>query len=313
MSSIAPPGQKMGFRPVRRNSTVKRPLPVPPPVPPVIPSYAIRPPLHPEVNGMAGFHRNSNQPASPCAKIYTGGNGKSKPSPPSSLPNYKFGAQKKIISNDSLPNCNTNSNLSLKPYDYSKQKHLSGVNVTNTSVVVINCLDESKVNKTSSLVLNKAKKSVKIRNKSQETKKIQVFTKYEEELPKLSAASFIFRSLRTAQRSKPLRLCDFQQVYDTLGCDKTNDEDLTKSPPLIYETQEICLWLSDDGDNATEDVFSSSLGINLELIKNLAISLYCLITLYQMRQTIHFYSNVFHSNDISKYFLLNDVYFIMIT
>ena len=266
MSSIVPPSQKMGFKPVRRNSTVKRPLPVPPPVPPVIPSYAIRPSLHPEVNGMAGCNRNSNQPASPCAKIYTGGNGKSKPTLPS-LENGKFGAQKNVISKNSLSNCNNNSNPNIKPAKYSKEYPASGVNVTNTSVVVVNCLDKSNADKKSSLVENKSKKKVKRRNKREETKKIQVFTKYEEELPKLSAASFIFRSLQTAQRQKPLRLCDFQQVYDTLGCDKTNDQDVTKSPPLIYETQEMCLWLSDDGDNATEDVFSSSLGINLELIK----------------------------------------------
>ena len=273
MSSIPPSGhQRMGFRPViRRNSTVKRPLPVPPPVPPILPTYSTRPLLHPEINGRSGFGSNTGYSSStPCAKIYTGGNGKPNPILPTLSNHDKSSSQNNLIAKKSQENCNNNNSvLKSKPTEYSKQKSISGVNVTNTSVVIVNQLNESKIDSKPLSVQNKSKKSVKRSNRLEETKKLQVFTKYEEELPKLSAASFIFRSLRTTQRSKPLRLCDFQQVYDTLGCDKTNDQDLTKFPPLIYETQEICLWLSDDGDYATEDVFSSSLGRVLEILKNI--------------------------------------------
>ena len=269
MSSIPPSGhQKIGFRPViRRNSTVKRPLPVPPPVPPILPSYNTRPLSHPDINGISSFNRNSSQSTSPCAKIYTGGNNKQKPILPTTSIYDKSKSQNNLLATKSRDNGNKNNQcLETKPSKYSKEKSVPGVNVTNTSVVIIN---ESKVDTKPLLVQNKSDISVKRKNKLSETKKLQVLTKYEEESPKLSAASFIFRSLKTSQRSKPLRFCDFQQVYDTLDCDKSNDQDLTKLPPLIYETQEICLWLSDDGDYATEDVFSSSLGRNLEIIKNI--------------------------------------------
>ena len=267
MSSIPPPGhQKIGFRSViRRNSTVKRPLPVPPPVPPTLPSYSNRPLLHPDINGISSSNRNPSQSISPCAKIYTGGNSKPKEILPTTSKCSESRPSNKAIAKKFQDNSNNNNPcLETKPTDYSKEKSVSGVHVTNTSVVIINDLNESKIDARPLSVQNKSDKSVKRGNKLEETKKLQVFTKYEEESPKLSAASFIFRSLKTAQRSKPLRLCDFQQVYDTLGCDKSNDQDLTKLPPLIYETQEICLWLSDDGDYATEDVFSSSLGRNLD-------------------------------------------------
>ena len=94
MSSIPPSGhQRMGFRPViRRNSTVKRPLPVPPPVPPILPTYSTRPLLHPEINGRSGFAGNTGYSSStPCAKIYTGGNGKPTPILPTELVALKEG------------------------------------------------------------------------------------------------------------------------------------------------------------------------------------------------------------------------------
>ena len=148
MSSIPPPGhQKIGFRPViRRNSTVKRPLPVPPPVPPTLPSYSNRPLLHPDINGISSSNRNPSQSISPCAKIYTGGNSKQKEILPTTFKYSESKPSNKSIVKKSQENSNNNNPcLETKPTDYSKEKSVSGVHVTNTSVVIINDLNESKI------------------------------------------------------------------------------------------------------------------------------------------------------------------------
>ena len=264
MSSIQQSGHKVGFKPVRRNSTVRRPLPVPPPVLPSIPSIYPSQTYHtasyPEISGISSF-RPSYEQASPCAKIYTGG-GQQKPSLPDTTVNNKSNQQRNAINSKSLKDINDNKQyVKSKSTKHSTQeKYKSKVNVTNSSVVLLNTVDEVKVD-TSQYFLQKQKKKNNIRrNKLEETRVLQVFVKHEEEEPKLSAASFVFRYLRTTQRSKPLRICDFTKVYTDHGCEKNDDQKLPKPFPLIYETQEICLWLSDDGDYATEDVFYPLIG-----------------------------------------------------
>ena len=68
MSFIPQPGGTMVFKPVRRNSTVRRPLPVPPPaIPPGVPSYPSRS-LYPRITGHINLSRSFKETA-PCAKI----------------------------------------------------------------------------------------------------------------------------------------------------------------------------------------------------------------------------------------------------
>ena len=257
----------MGFKPIRRNSTVKRPLPVPPPVPPCIPS--LYPPRvypstsYPEFNGLSSF-RPSYEQTSPCAKIYTGG-GKHKSELPDSDGNEKSYQQWNAINSKILNDINDNKqDIKSKSTRCSKENknksNVNNVNITNSSVLILNPFDEAKVDTSQYLVQKQRKKNKSRRNKLEETRVLQVFVKHEEEEPKLSAASFVFRYLRTTQRSKPLRICDFTKVYTDHGCEKNNDQELPKPFPLIYETQEICLWLSDDGDYATEDVFYPLIG-----------------------------------------------------
>ena len=63
-----PAGSTMVFKPVRRNSTVRRPLPVPPPsIPPGVPSCPARS-LYPRINGHINLSRSFKETA-PCAKI----------------------------------------------------------------------------------------------------------------------------------------------------------------------------------------------------------------------------------------------------
>jgi hypothetical protein len=258
-------GHKMGFKPVRRNSTVKRPLPVPPPlVPPNIPSL-YPPRVYPsasyqEFNSLSSF-KPSYEQNSPCAKIYTGGF-KHKPALPNSDGNVKSYQQRNAINSKSLNDINDNKQgvTSMSTRCSKKVKNKFNVNITNSSVLILNHFDEVKVDVCQHLVQKQRKKNKTRRNKLEETRVLQVFVKHEEEEPKLSAASFVFRYLRTTQRSKPLRICDFTKVYTDHGCDKIDDQELPKPFPLIYETQEICLWLSDDGDYATEDVFYPLLG-----------------------------------------------------
>lgn len=264
MSSIQQSSHKIGFKPVRRNSTVRRPLPVPPPilpsVPSIHPSQAYHRASYQDINGLSSF-RPSYEHASPCAKIYTGG-GQQKPSLPDTAVHNKSNQQRNAINSKSLKDINDNNQYikSKSTKHLTQEKYKSKVNVTNSSVVLLNTVDEVKVD-TNQYLLQKQKKKNNIRrNKLEETRVLQVFTKHEEEQPKLSAASFVFRNLRTTQRSKPVRICDFTKFYSDNGCEENDDQNLPKSFPLTYETQEICLWLSDDGDYATEDLFYPSLG-----------------------------------------------------
>ena len=259
MSSISPPGQTMVFKPVRRNSTVKRPLPVVPPVAP-FPVSRLTPLLHQDGCGIPRLNRNCEK-APPCAKITV--DGIQDPQLTSHYGDRKSSQRSNAI--NSLQPSNANN---LKPYNnstsprYSSEDNKCKVNVTNSSVVILNHFDESKINPSEYLSQKRKKFRKGPRKKSEETRLLQVLTKYQEESPRLSAASIIFWKFRNSQASNYSKFCDFgKSNANSQGCDEGIDPHFVQSSSSTYEIQELSLWLSDDGYYATENVFCSSLGI----------------------------------------------------
>ena len=258
MSSIPQTAHKMAVKPVRRNSTIRRPLPVIPPVPPLIPSYIARP-LHPEFARRSSKVDRSYQQTSPCAKIIVEDKENSTFSSPSSNGEPSQQRKGKILSNIR----DSKSYLNCKPLKSIRQEIKSSVNVTNSSLVILNHFDEPKINTKEYFAQKQKRNNKKPRKKLEETKVLQVFTRYVEELPRSSAASNIFRKLRTLPvPSDHSKICDLENVNrKNHGCEKDGNPDIQKAPSSIYETQEFSLWLSDDGDHATEEFFFPSIGI----------------------------------------------------
>ena len=254
-----PAGSSMVFKPVRRNSTVRRPLPVPPPaIPPGVPSYPARS-LYPRINGHINLSRSFKETA-PCAKIIVEEAQKTDTTCPIGDRNFHGRSRARNI---------TQTKTDEKPFLRSEairnrsEDACCNIHVTNSSTIILNHVDPSTINK-QDLSLGNRHKRVKNRQPKRKldvTKALQIFTKYEENIPKISAASVLFRSLRVPELySSQKGVCAFDKYIH--GCE-TNDgaKVLPISTTSIYEIQEICLWLSDDGDYATEQDFYSLIGI----------------------------------------------------
>ena len=259
MSSISPSGSKMVFKPVRRNSTVKRPLPVAPPIPPFADPHPT-PSSYQKKFGIPKARQDCEE-ASPCAKIATV-DGKQKQSLTDISDNKK---SKKSL--NAINRLHSFEDTGIRPYwhapiqKYSKQNHECKVNVTDSSVVILNHFDETKINTNASVLQKKKRFPNPPRKKSEETRLLQLLTKYHEESPRLSAAYFIFWKLRSSQKSNYLKFYDQSKpIANNQGCDDGVDLVYPETSSLIYEVQEISLWLSDDGDYATENAFCPSLG-----------------------------------------------------
>ena len=254
-----PAGSTMVFKPVRRNSTVRRPLPVPPPaIPPGVPSYPARS-LYPRINGHINLSRSFKETA-PCAKIIVEEAQKNDTTCPIANRNFHERSRTRNITQTK-----TDDKLFIRSEVIRNKSDdaCCNIHVTNSSTIILNHVDTSTLNK-QGLSLENRHKRVKNRQPKRKldvTKALQIFTKYEENIPKISAASVLFRSLRVPELySSQKGVCDFDKYIH--GCE-TNDgpKVLPISTTSIYEIQEICLWLSDDGDYATEQDFYSLIGI----------------------------------------------------
>ena len=259
MSSISPSNSQMVFKPVRRNSTVRRPLPVVPPIPPFADSHST-PSSYQNSFGRPKARQDCEK-ASPCAKIAIA-DGKQK----QSLTDISDNKNSKQSVN-AISRLHSFEGTGIRPYWHapiqkqSKQNHECKVNVTDSSVVILNYFDETKINANASVLQKKKRLPNPPRKKSEETRLLQLLIKYHEESPRLSAAYFIFWKLRISHKSNYLNSYDkINSNGNNQGCDDGADLVYPEPSPLIYEVQEISLWLSDDGDYATENVFCPSLG-----------------------------------------------------